>query len=312
MHPAFSILLFTVASGAGYGLLALYGVLLALGVATIPLGLAAILLALALVSFGLLSSTAHLGHKERAWRALSQWRSSWLSREGVAALASYGPALALLLALWAEAGAGLLAVLGILVAVLAAVTVYCTAMIYRSLKPIPQWHNRHTVPAYLALALATGALWLDALAGLVGAPSRAAALAALLGLALAALAKHTYWRFIDGAQSGLTIEAATGLGRGKQVRLLDPPHSDSNYLMKEMGFRIARKHAERLRLLFRIAGLGIPAILTLPSLVLEGPLAAIAALAAALLATAGTLAERWLFFAEAKHTVQLYYGQKNV
>ena len=39
-----------------------------------------------LVSAGLLSSVGHLGKPLRAWRAFSQWRSSWLSREGVAAL----------------------------------------------------------------------------------------------------------------------------------------------------------------------------------------------------------------------------------
>ena len=32
------------------------------------------------------------------------------------------------------------------------------------------------------------------------------------------------------------------------------------------------------------------------------------AIAAMIIATAGTLIERWLFFAEAKHTVSLYYG----
>jgi DMSO reductase anchor subunit len=49
-------------------------------------------LAALLVTLGLLSSTFHLGHPERAWRAFSQWRSSWLSREGVAAVATYLPA----------------------------------------------------------------------------------------------------------------------------------------------------------------------------------------------------------------------------
>ena len=34
--------------------------------------------ALTLIVIGLLSSTLHLRHPERAWRAISQWRSSWL------------------------------------------------------------------------------------------------------------------------------------------------------------------------------------------------------------------------------------------
>ena len=91
MHPAYSVILFTTASGAGYGLL--FGLALFTLVGGLPedpafwLGGAG--LAFAMVTFGLLASTAHLGHPERAWRALSQWRSSWLSREGVAAVLSY-------------------------------------------------------------------------------------------------------------------------------------------------------------------------------------------------------------------------------
>ena len=94
MHPAASVIFFTTASGAGYGLLFLLGLALPLGL--IPadrwLGLVAMGLALGLIGLGLLSSTFHLGHPERAWRAFSQWRSSWLSREGVAAVATFLPA----------------------------------------------------------------------------------------------------------------------------------------------------------------------------------------------------------------------------
>ena len=93
MHPAISVIFFTAASGAGYGLLALLGIAVPGGLLPADpwFGVAALGLALALVSAGLLSSTFHLGHPERAWRAVSQWRSSWLSREGVAALATYIP-----------------------------------------------------------------------------------------------------------------------------------------------------------------------------------------------------------------------------
>src|SRR5260221_648142 len=95
MHPALSVILFTTASGAGYGLLILLAVFAALGLlpAHPGFGLAAFVVALGLISFGLAASTFHLGHPERAWRAFSQWRSSWLSREGVASVATYLPAL---------------------------------------------------------------------------------------------------------------------------------------------------------------------------------------------------------------------------
>src|ERR687886_1637352 len=139
MHPALSIIFFTTASGAGYGLLALCGALAALGLAPQERGLAAAAcgLALALVSGGLLASMLHLGRPERAWRAFSQWRSSWLSREGVAAIATFVPA-GLFALLWAGFGSTgpATSIAGLLAAAGAIVTVVCTAMIYRSLKPI--------------------------------------------------------------------------------------------------------------------------------------------------------------------------------
>ena len=84
MHPAFSVIFFTTLTGAGYGLLGLLGtgVVFRFVPAHAGFGLYGVATALALISCGLLFSTFHLGRPERAWRAFSQWRSSWLSREG--------------------------------------------------------------------------------------------------------------------------------------------------------------------------------------------------------------------------------------
>src|SRR5690349_16144581 len=144
MHPAYSVIFFTTATGAGYGLLACLGISAGCGLIEpgfwfrfISLGLA-----LVLVASGLLSSTAHLGRPERAWRAFSQWRSSWLSREGVASVATFIPA-GLFGILWAGFGSTgpATSIAGLLAAAGAIVTVVCTAMIYRSLKPIQRWCN---------------------------------------------------------------------------------------------------------------------------------------------------------------------------
>jgi DMSO reductase anchor subunit len=311
MHPALSVILFTTASGAGYGLLALCGVLAPFGV--LPEGpwfaVVALGLALALVTTGLLSSTVHLGHPERAWRAVSQWRSSWLSREGVAAILTYVPAGIFGLG-WVFLGRtdGLFAVCGFLAAAMAVVTVYCTGMIYASLKPIHQWHNDHVVPVYLALALMTGALWLNALLQLWSQPNAGVAILALLAVALATWLKERYWRFIDTTAARSTPETAIGLlGRGK-VRALDRPHTEQNYLLREMGFAIARKHAEKLRRIALILGFAAPLLLTLAAALVGGPVGKLASVLAVLSVMAGVLAERWLFFAEARHTVTLYYG----
>lgn len=311
MHPALSVILFTTASGAGYGLLFLCGVLAPLGL--LPrdpwFGVVALGLALLLITAGLLSSTVHLGHPERAWRAVTQWRTSWLSREGIAALLTYLPAgiFGIGWVFFADTG-GLFALCGLLAAAMSVVTVYCTGMIYASLKPVHQWCNAHVVPVYMALALMSGALWLNALLQLWAWPSVVVAAAAAFAIPLAVWLKERYWRFIDGGAAASTPESAVGLlGRGK-VRALDPPHTGANYLLREMGFAIARKHALKLRRTTLGLGFVAPLVLTLLAALLPGAIGTVAALLAVASATAGVLVERWLFFAEAKHSISLYYG----
>jgi DMSO reductase anchor subunit len=308
MHPSFSVIFFTTASGAGYGLLALLGVLAPLGItpASPLFGFVALGLALGGITAGLVSSTFHLGHPERALRAFSQWRSSWLSREGVASVVTYGPA-GLFGIAWVFFGT-VSALLGALAALGAIVTVICTAMIYRSLKPIQRWHNSWVVPNYLALALMTGALWLSLLLQIFGAGHRGVAWLPLLSILLAAALKLAYWRFIDTSASASTVASATGLGALGTVRLFEAPHTSENYLLKEMGFQIARKHAAKLRRIAFLLAFALPFVFALVPLLAAGWPAVIAAILAAPLATIGVLTERWLFFAEAKHAVTLYYG----
>lgn len=317
MHPALSVILFTVASGAGFGLLALLGVAAALqpeapraAVVLTEFGLA-----FALATVGLLASTFHLGHPERAWRAFSQWRSSWLSREGVLAVATYPAALCL-----PAGGLGLISPVGVRIAgcataLLALSTLVSTGMIYASLRTIPRWSNGWTVPGYLAFGLMSGALLLYALTQVFAAvsaePIAVAGVSwiALLLLLLALAVKLAYWWSIDHARPSATIESATGLvGRGP-VRQFEAPHTAENYVMQEMGYRVARKHAKKLRRIALVLGFVLPALLVLSSLLLPWLLGAAAlAILAALLALIGLLVERWLFFAEARHVVILYYG----
>ena len=166
MHPALSVIFFTTASGAGYGLLAILGVghLFRITPDNVAFGFSAIGIALVLVTTGLLSSTFHLGHPERAWRAMSQWRSSWLSREGVLALLTYVPVLVFASGwLIIRIDTGIYAMAAISMSLLCMITVYATSMIYASLKTVHAWSN-HWVPlVYLSLALMTGLILLNAL-----------------------------------------------------------------------------------------------------------------------------------------------------
>jgi DMSO reductase anchor subunit len=311
MHPAFSVILFTTLSGAGYGLLALLGLLSAAERMSPDrwLGIAAFGLAFAAILAGLLASTFHLGRPERAWRAFSQWRSSWLSREGIMALLTFLPALAFAYG-WLFRGARgqIWALCGALTASAAIITVYCTAMIYVSLKPIRRWHNGWVAPGYLIFAFASGALWLAALLALFDERDPLVSALALGGSIAAGLHKLGYWRFIDRSGSPSTSESATGLGALGTVRLLEAPRGGDDYLMREMGFRIARRHAAKLRRIALLLASVAPALLSAATFYLPPLLGALAASLAAILAMVGILVERWLFFAEAKHTVTLYYG----
>lgn len=311
MHPAYSVILFTTASGAGYGLLAL----LALGAAMgfLPpdrgLGFIGLGLALALITAGLLSSTSHLGHPERAWRAFSQWRSSWLSREGVLAVATYLPAgiLGVGWVLLARTD-GVFAVAGILAAALAVATVIATGMIYQSLPTIRHWRQPLTTPVYVALALATGALLLSMLIALYGMNAGAAAQLAAGLLVIATLGKLAYWRVVDAAAPLATPESATGLGRFGKVRQFEAPHSGANFVMREMGYSVARRHAGKLRRSVIIGLFVVPIALCLLAAVWGGLAATASLLVATASAAVGVVTERWLFFAEAEHVVMNYYG----
>ncbi len=310
MKPASSVLLLSTLTGFGYGLLAWLGVFAALG--ALPASRyfmpVAVVVALTFASSGLLASTLHLGRPERAWRAFSQWRSSWLSREGVASMITYPPALAFAW-LWWDPGPAALSTkaAGLLAAVLGMVTVGCTAMIYASLKPIRQWHNRHTAPDYLIFSLFSGAVLLTALLTAWSATLVFAASLSIAAAFVAAAAKVFYWQFIDRQAPLATLASAIGLAAHGPVRPLDQPHFTENYILREMGYQIARKHAAKLRrITLGLAFLG-PAMLLLGAA--EGVLPVAAASAGVLFAFAGLLLERWLFFAEATHVAALYYGR---
>ena len=268
---------------------------------------------MALAAAGLVSSAFHLGRPERAWRAFSQWRSSWLSREGVFSVLTFVP-LAVFGIGWVFFGAtrGFVGLCGIVAAAFAAATIYCTGMIYASLRPIHQWHNAWVVPCYLALGLMEGCLVLNFLVRLWAPRAAALALFTLVIVLVAWSIKEGYWRFIDTTSARSTIATATALGSRGRVRLFEAPHTEENYLLKEMGFRVARKHAARLRRIARLAGFALPALASLLALLLPRAPGAAAAGVGVVSAALGVLAERWLFFAEAKHTVTLYYGAEQV
>ena len=288
MHPAPSVIVFTVLSGMGFGFLAVMGLYGAQGTPAFFLWGLGYGLAVA----GLVASTFHLGNPQRALLAFTQWRTSWLSREAwtsVITLLLFAPQA---LADWQgfDWGRGF----GIAGAVMAAVTVFCTSMIYAQIRAVPRWHH-WTVPlVFLAYAVAGGMI--------IGTmrPYLTWSLC-LLGVAMAL---HWHFGARAFAKAGHRMEDATGLGRIGAVSVFEQPHTGGNYLLREMIFVVGRKHAERVRMIAMVCSVLLPVLILV---FLPGVGALVLAVAVHLI---GAFAQRWLFFAEAEHVVGLYYGMR--
>ncbi len=295
MHPALSVILFTTLSGLGFGAIAWLGAGAAVETATPGITIAAFVLTVA----GLSASTFHLGHPERAWRAFSQWRSSWLSREGVMAVITLG----LLVAWWYLGNPRWL---GALLVVCALLTVFTTSMIYAQMKSVRQWNTIMTPLIFLLMSTAGGGLLCVLGAAISEVADKVDIITTSVLLAATWMAKARWWRRADLGVEISDVASATRLADSGQVRLLESPHSGRNYLLNEMGFRIGRRHSRALRRIALIGGGALPLLALAVSLRIEG--GAIVILIIAILAhIIGVLAERWLFFAEARHAVMSYY-----
>jgi sulfite dehydrogenase (quinone) subunit SoeC len=289
MHPAPSVILFSTLSGLGFGFLAFLG-----WGALSPSGWAAFFLwglGYGLAVAGLLAATFHLGNPKNGLKAFSQWRTSWLSREAWASVATLLILAPMALSDWL--GLGLPRVIGQIGGTLALVTVLTTAMIYTQIKAVPRWHHWLTPVMFLTFAVAGGAL----LSGALWSPL---ALIAVGGVLIA------LWRVGDGAfaRAGQSLGTATGLDRLGTPAVFDPAHTAGNYLLREMIHVVGRKHAHKLRVIALVLASALPALVMLL------PLGWAGLALAAILHLAGALAARWLFFAEAEHVVGLYYGQR--
>ena len=312
MHPAFSVIFFTVTSGAGFGLFTLLAILHVFGLVdmTPKTILSAGIVGLVLVAVGLMSSTFHLANPKNAWRAFFRFKTSWLSREGVFAVLFYPFAMLYLLGVFLQGAEinGFFAAMGLIGAILAVVTIFSTGMIYGCLKTIRQWNTALTPANYIFLGLALGGLLMvSALSYQEGADVMAVTGLTVTLIAIAALAKAVYYFWVVKV-TGPTINTATGFTRAA-VRLLDTGHTAGTFLTEEFGYQPDHSVVTALKTLVFALGFGLPILLL--ALVLAGKAGVGIALWATVSAFIGIIAERWLFFAEARHVVNLYHGAQN-
>lgn len=304
MRPAWSILLFTTLSGTAQGLL------LALAVASwqMPLdtGLALTSIALAevLLAGGLLASFFHLGQKTRAWRAAAMWRTSWMSREVIVL-----PLLMVLVALWwlALAVGAAPAVLQVVTVLLMAATLLlwlCTAMIYACLRFLQEWAHPLTVVNFTLLGMCSGSVLLCALASAMGQSALLVWLQPwVLGCTLLAWFMRRQSLRRNARLSPLsTLQSATGIGHPQLVQK-SMGMSAGSFNTREFFHGARAQTVRRMPWVFQCLLFALP----LAVLAVAGAQSAWVWALVVLLQFAGLLAERWVFFAQARHPQNLYY-----
>ena len=302
MKPAWSVLLLTTLLGAGQGLfLALFAAEVA-GFAAPDLFLSGSVASFGLLAAGLVASFFHLGRPERAWRSAAMWRTSWLSREVIVL-----PVFMVAVFGWGAARhAGLskeiVLYLGIAATLLALALFVCTAMIYACLKFLQEWHTPLTVVNYTALGCASGLTLAAALAAWAH-PALAAtyAAAALAAGAFAYLARLASLARNARLRPKSTLATAIGVKHPKIAQIAQGAMGGS-FNTREFFHGRTREVVRAARWAFLALVFPVPAVL-----LLFAPHSTEMLFLSFVLQYVGLLAERWYFFAEARHPQNLYY-----
>lgn len=316
MNPAFSVVFLTTLSGAAQGLLiALVGVEAALymglgdaGAVPQSFYVAGAALSCVLGLAGLVASFFHLGHPERAWRAIAMWRTSWLSRECLclplflAVTFAYGAAHA-----W---GVPDTLAIGAAAVVASGLLFVCTGMIYACLRFLQEWATPLTLVNFVLLGCASGFTLATACAAWL-APALVGPLAALAGLLTLAGCVSRVASLMRNARlrPKSTVQSATGI-RGERVEQKSRGFTAGAFNLREFFHGKTPRTLTRIKWTFLIAGFGVPFCLILLGLGLRSTaISLLVFCVACAIQYVGLIAERWFFFAEARHPQNLYYRQ---
>ncbi len=325
MNPAFSVILLTTLIGAAQGLflalatLQIYALAGLLPPAAGPaLFVAGSVIALMLLAAGLVASFFHLGRPERAWRTAAMWRTSWLSREVIvlpafmAAVALYG---GLFLSGWnpvlmtSAGGVAIdLALVAAVVGTLLAFALFvCTGMIYAAIRFLAEWHTVLTPLNYTLMGGASGFTLAAGLAALIE-PQRVSFLAgwAIVLTVLAACGRAASLLRNARLKPRSTVQSAIGVKHPVVVQR-SMGFMGGSFNTREFFHGASAGWLRTVKPAFLLLAFAVPlALLALGRA--QPPQAAAATLLAAFgVQYVGLLAERWFFFAQARHPQNLYY-----
>ena len=289
MHPAPSIILFTVLSGFGFGLTSIVGLLQFVNQISMVDIIIFSSMGLFFSTIGLISSFFHLANKKNAIKSMSQWQTSWLSREAISSIFCLSIVVGNIG--WIFVQNMYISELGIILFLLSLITVFTTSMIYAQLKTVQSWNNLLTHTLFIFAALAGGSILITDHASLVL-------------LLIFAVLQVLFWYIADRSFIDIetTVGTALGFSKNEDIRAFDAAHTNRNYLLNEMVYKVARKHAVKIRYISFFAAFVLPMSLIL---IFPGNFSVSVLIIASHLV--GIYFSRWLFFAEAKHSVSFYY-----
>ena len=326
MHPAFSVIFLTTLIGAAQGMFMALVTGQVYSMAnllepqdSVQFYAAGSFIALLLLGGGLVAAVFHLGKPSyfftRAWRGVTQWRTSWLSRELIAL-----PAFMFLVFLyglvhymgWTDPlfvikgviPVDLSLIVGTLGVLMAIVLFVCTAMIYASLRFLQEWHSPLTVANFILFGLASGFTLTAAFSAWSGVD-----LVAFYGtwaVVFTILAFVTrFWSMLRNQRIKHKSDMRSALGiRHPHITQRSMGFMGGSFNTREYFHGKSRATLEAVRLFFLVMVFAVPVALLAASNALES---AYLPMLAFLAQYVGLLAERWYFFAEAKHPQNLYY-----
>lgn len=308
MNPAWSVVFFTVLAGFGQGLAAFLSVAVLAGI--LPDSASFLLrglgVSVALLVAALSASFLHLAHPLRAWRAAAMWRTSWLSREVIVLPALIGALTLWWLAIFTGHGGSTVSVpLALAVIVLALLLWFCTAMIYAGIRFIQEWAHPLTVANYLLIGLASGLMLAASLAAAAG-ESRllaACAPAAIAFTVAAAIARIASFRRNAALRPRSSLQSATGIHARRLVQM-SMGMSAGSFNTREFFHGLGELAVRRIKWVALLLAFALPLLLAVWGWRTAAPWPWLAAAATQAL---GLLAERWIFFAQARHPQNLYY-----
>jgi len=322
MHPAFSVIFLTTLIGVGQGMfLALFTGQSYSAVELLPTQNSADfyatggMIALLFLIGGLIASFFHLGRPERAWRAATQWRTSWLSREVIVLPIMMGLVFIYSLMHWfewdtilftAKTGARLQVtlVIGVLGMLATFALFICTAMIYACLKFLQEWHSPLTVINYILLGTASGFTLATAFAN-VSAPDLMSfyAIWSMIIIAAGLITRMASLFRNSRIKAKSTIQTAIGV-RHTKIEQKAMGFMGGSVNTRDFFHHATARFLKAMKWIFLLLTFVVPFILLWSGMNSQstGTL-----LAAFVVQYVGLIAERWFFFAQANHPQNLYY-----